>query len=53
MIDYVNMETNTCFFGHGGVAVEVNAHVIRFRGVKPPMGVGTYLRDKNGIKIGD
>jgi hypothetical protein len=47
------METKTCFFGYGGVEVDVAMQMIRFRGIKPPVGAGTHIYDENGNKIGD
>lgn len=53
MIDYVNMETNTCIFGYGGIRVKPVMQYIHFYGIKPPVGAGTYILDENGNKIGD
>lgn len=52
MTDYVNMETKTCFFGYGGIAVETFFQILILKGIKPPMGAGTRIFD-NGTKIGE
>ena len=52
-MDYVNMETNTCFFGYGGVAVKTFFQRLILSGIRPPMGVGTQITDKDLNKIGD
>ena len=53
MTDYVNMETKTCFFGYGGIAVEAFFQCLILKGIKPPMGAGTQIVDDNGNKIGE
>lgn len=53
MIDCVNMETKTCFFGHGGIDVGISMQTIHFRGIRPPMGAGTLIREEDGTKVGD
>lgn len=53
MTDYVNMETKTCFFGYGGIAVATFFQILILKGIKPPMGAGTQIIDYNGTKIGD
>ena len=54
MTDCVNRETRTCVFGYGGVRVEYVANTILFEGIKPPVGAGTHIFDKdNGQKVGD
>lgn len=37
MIDYVNMETKTCLFGYGGIAVETCFQTLILKGIKPPV----------------
>ena len=52
--DCVDLKNNTCFFGYGGVQVSVIFFTIRFKGVKPPIGAGNPLWDKeDGAKIGE
>ena len=53
MIDCVNMETKTCFFDHGGIDVGVSMQTIHFRGIRPPIGAGTLIREEDGTKVGD
>ena len=54
MIDCVDIKTNTCFFGYGGIDVGVIGQTIIFKGIKPPQGAGTKIWN-NGCteKIGD
>jgi hypothetical protein len=47
------METKTCIFGYGGIQVSTMMQMIVFKGIKPPMGAGTRILDKEGNKIGD
>lgn len=52
--DCVDVNTKTCFFGYGGVQVSVMNFIIRFKGVKPPIGAGNPLWNKDdGTKIGE
>ena len=53
MTDCVNMETKTCFFGYGGIDVSLVGRMIAFKGIKPPLGAGTQIWNKDGNKIGD
>ena len=53
MIDYVNMETKTCFFGYGGIAVETYFQILILKGIKPPVGAGTQILKYDGTKVGD
>lgn len=53
MTDCVNMETKTCIFGYGGIKVGVILQMIEFKGIKPPVGTGTKIFDKEGNKIGN
>lgn len=52
-MDCVNMETKTCIFGYGGIQVKTFLQMICFKGIKPPVGAGTRILDKEGNKIGD
>lgn len=52
MVGYMDVETNTCVFGCGGIAVVAELYMIVFREIKPPMEVG-YTLSRNGEKIGD
>lgn len=54
MVDYVDIKTNTCFFGYGGIDVGVIGQTIIFKGIKPPQGAGTKIwNDGCTEKIGD
>lgn len=53
MIDCVDMETNTCIFGYGGIDVGVIGTTILFKGIKPPQGAGTRIWNKDGTKVGE
>lgn len=43
MIDCVDMKTNTCIFGYGGIDVGVISQTIIFKGIKPPQGARTKI----------
>ena len=53
MIDCINMETKTCIFGYGGIRAEVIMQYLQLKSIRPPMGAGTQIFDKEGNKIGD
>ena len=54
MIDCVDMKTNTCIFGYGGINVGVISQTIIFKGIKPPQGAGTKIwNDDCTEKIGE
>ena len=54
MVDYVDIKTNTCFFGYGGIDIGVIDQTIIFKGIKPPQGAGTRIWNVDCTeKIGD
>ena len=53
IVDCVNMKTKTCVFGYGGIHVSVLMQRIECYSIKPPLGAGTKILDKDGNKIGD
>ena len=53
MINCVDTETKTCFFGYGGIKVDANVRYLALYGIKPPVGAGTRILDNLGQKIGD
>ena len=53
MTDCVSMESKTCRFGYGGIRVNVTLQYLQFEGIKPPVGAGTRILDKDRNKIGD
>lgn len=53
MIDCVDIKTNACIFGYGGIDVGVIGQTIIFKGIKPPQGAGTRIWDRDGTKLGE
>ena len=53
MIDCVDMKSNTCIFGYGGIDVGVIGQTILFKGIKPPQGAGTRIWNNDGTKVGE
>ena len=53
MIDFVDIRTNTCIFGYGGIETSVIGQTLSFRGIKPPQGAGTRIWNEDGTKVGE
>lgn len=53
MTDYINMETKTCFFGYGGIAIYNCFQFLILKSIKPPLGAGTMLIGPDRTKIGN
>lgn len=53
MTDCVNIETKTCIFGYGGIDIGIDMQALVFMGIKPPVGAGTQIWEKDGTKIGN
>ena len=53
MIECVNIDTNTCIFGYGGIDVGVIGQTIIFKGIKPPQGAGTRIWNNDRTKVGE
>lgn len=54
MNEFVDTRINNCRFGYGGIHLSSCMQILMFREIKPPIGAGNKLFDKeNNIKIGD
>ena len=53
MINYIDMETNTCIFGYGCIGIQACMNNIQFSEIHPSADIGSSLYNKEGIKIGD
>ena len=54
MNEFVDIRINNCRFGYGGIFINISYQMISFCEIKPPVGAGNYVFDKeDNIKIGD
>lgn len=49
----INTEEKVCFFGFGGIAVNVCCQTIIFKEIAPPKGAGNRLFEEDGTKDGE